>query len=336
MAATLPTTTRGEASDAGRARRVRPRQSEVSGPLGCAAVPSRRLLLRIGPIAAVTLMAAVCTMPLVPVGAATTQAAAIPPLSFLHVVTPASGPDLTPYLADAAGREVQLRGAAAVGMEDVAYPNADGGPAIFPVAPSAYDGRCPKASPLIPQPPLCEVQAPLSAFAQSTAPGSGDDFAQMRALGFDVVRLVLNWSQLEPTPGTYSATYLNRVVQVVGWARQQGIYVILDMHQDQYSPLHPPGQEGHRSVGLHSVRRWRRRARLGGAGRRQAGLRDVRDRRAEPGRVGLLLQLLAGRGREALRRVRHPGPACRTTTSAPWRLWRDGSRTPRPYWATSS
>ena len=74
-----------------------------------------------------------------------------------------------------------------------------------------------------------------AAFAQSIAPGSGDDFAQMRALGFDVVRLVLNWSQLEPTPGTYSATYLARVSQVVGWARQQGIYVILDMHQDQYS-----------------------------------------------------------------------------------------------------
>ncbi len=43
------------------------------------------------------------------------------------------------------------------------------------------------------------------------------------------------WSQLEPTAGNYSSTYLNRVAQVVGWARQQGIYVILDMHQDQYS-----------------------------------------------------------------------------------------------------
>jgi endoglycosylceramidase len=50
-----------------------------------------------------------------------------------------------------------------------------------------------------------------------------------------VVRLVLNWSQLEPTPGAYSKTYLARVAQVVSWARRQGIYVILDMHQDQYS-----------------------------------------------------------------------------------------------------
>jgi endoglycosylceramidase len=120
-------------------------------------------------------------------------------------------------------------------MQDVAYPNANGGPALFPVSPSAYDGKCPKASPLIPQPPLCGVQASQPAFAQSTAPASGDDFAQMRALGFDVVRLVLNWSQLEPRPGVYSATYLGRVAQVVAWARQQGTYVILDMHQDQYS-----------------------------------------------------------------------------------------------------
>jgi endoglycosylceramidase len=66
----------------------------------------------------------------------------------------------------------------------------------------------------------------------------------MRALGFDVVRLVLNWSQLEPKPGRYSATYLDRVAQVVGWARQQGIYVILDMHQDQYSRYIVPASKG--------------------------------------------------------------------------------------------
>jgi endoglycosylceramidase len=185
--------------------------------------------------------AATLVAPAIPAGA---SAPATLPLGFLHVVTPTSGSDRTAYLADAAGREVLLHGAAAVGMEDVAYPNADGGPAAFPVAPSAYDGTCPKASPLVPQPPLCEVQASLPAFAQSTAPASGDDFAQMRALGFDVVRLVLNWSQLEPTPGHYSATYLNRVAQVVGWARQQGIYVILDMHQDQYSRFILPAKKG--------------------------------------------------------------------------------------------
>jgi endoglycosylceramidase len=179
--------------------------------------------------------AAALVVPLTPTAAHAAVVPGIPPLTFLHVVTPAGGPDHTPYLADAAGREVLLHGAAAVGMEDVAYPGANGRPALFPVSASAYAGRCPKASPLIPQPPLCETQAAKPAYQQSIAPASGDDFAQMRALGFNVVRLVLNWSQLEPQPGVYSAAYLNRVSQVVGWARQQGIYLILDMHQDQFS-----------------------------------------------------------------------------------------------------
>jgi endoglycosylceramidase len=186
--------------------------------------------------AMVTLAIAALTVPTASGSPASAAAPALPPLTFLHVVTPGStDPDQTPYLADAAGREVLLHGAAAVGLQDVAYPNANGGPALFPVNPSAYDGRCPKASPLIPQPPLCEVQASSPSFQQSTAPAGGNDFAQMRELGFDVVRLVLNWSQLEPTAGTYASKYLRRVAQVVGWARQQGIYVILDMHQDQYS-----------------------------------------------------------------------------------------------------
>jgi len=161
----------------------------------------------------------------------------VPAVGFLHVVVPPTGggAGATPYLADAAGRQVLLHGVAVVGLQDVAYPGANGGPALFPVSPSAYDGRCPAPQPRIPQPPLCEVDAAKAAYGQSTAPGSGDDLAQMRALGFDVIRLVLNWSQLEPTPGRYSTTYLSRVAQVVGWARQQGIYVILDMHQDQYS-----------------------------------------------------------------------------------------------------
>jgi hypothetical protein len=175
---------------------------------------------------------------------ASPPAGTVAPLPYLHVVDPPTGSgDATPYLADTSGRQVLLHGAAVVGMEDVAYPNADGGPALFPVSARAYDGRCPAATARLPQPPLCEVQAAKPAYQQSTAPGSGDDLAQMRALGFNVIRLVLDWSQLEPKPGQYSAAYLQRVKQVVGWAGQQGIYVILDMHQDQYSRFIVPGKK---------------------------------------------------------------------------------------------
>ena len=86
------------------------------------------------------------------VAAAAGTAASPPAPTFLHVVTPSGGDDLTPYLADAAGRRILLRGVAAVGMQDVAYPGADGGPALFPVDPSAYDGRCPAAQARIPSP----------------------------------------------------------------------------------------------------------------------------------------------------------------------------------------
>jgi endoglycosylceramidase len=205
-------------------------------------------------IAAVLVTVAVAGLLAPAAGAAAVPSATpnVPGLGFLHVVTPSGGPNRTPYLADGSGRQVLLHGVNAVGMEDVAYPRANGRPALFPVSPSAYDARCPAPSALLPQPPLCEVQAARPAFDQSTAPASGDDFAQMRALGFDVVRLVLNWSQLEPTPGVYSGVYLARVAQVVGWARQQGISVILDMHQDQYSRYILPAAKGSAPAGCTS------------------------------------------------------------------------------------
>jgi Cellulase (glycosyl hydrolase family 5) len=157
----------------------------------------------------------------------------VPPLvGALHVVHP---PDATAYLADAEGRQVELRGVAVVGMEDIAYTGSGDGPPLYPTNPSDYQGRCPKTSPLGSQGPLCEVEASKPPADQSTAPGSDDDFAEIRSLGMNVVRLVIDWSELEPTPGHYSSEFLDRVAQVVGWARAQGISVILDMHEDQYS-----------------------------------------------------------------------------------------------------
>jgi hypothetical protein len=64
----------------------------------------------------------------------------------------------------------------------------------------------------------------------------------MRPLGYNLVRLTLSWSLLEPTltggvdqPGTASRTYVDRIAQVVAWAKAQGIYVLLDLHQDAWS-----------------------------------------------------------------------------------------------------
>lgn len=81
-----------------------------------------------------------------------------------------------------------------------------------------------------------------------------DDFRQMRALGLNNVRLLIAWSRLEPRPGQISASYLDTVAQAVRWASDEGIYVVLDMHQDAYSPfvkapdgtVCPPGAEPQR------------------------------------------------------------------------------------------
>jgi endoglycosylceramidase len=163
----------------------------------------------------------------------TTTSTVVPPLSgYLHVVHPSQG---TPYLADAEGRQVELRGVAVVGMEDIAYTGSGDGPPLYPTDPADYDGRCPRTSSLGSQGPVCEVEAPMAPGKQSTAPTSHDDLAEIRGLGMNVIRLVLDWSEIEPTPGRYSTEFLDRVAQVVGWARAQGISVILDMHEDQYS-----------------------------------------------------------------------------------------------------
>lgn len=53
--------------------------------------------------------------------------------------------------------------------------------------------------------------------------------------GFNVVRLTIFWEAIEPEPGIYNRSYLNRVKEMAENASEKGIYVILDMHQDLYS-----------------------------------------------------------------------------------------------------
>jgi endoglycosylceramidase len=172
-------------------------------------------------------------------GAAPVTAGAAP-LPYLHVVAPGpgsvSGPGGTanPYLADPSGRQVLLHGVDVVGLQDNFYAGGDGKPALYPDDSAAYDGKCPSDSSLEDEFPVCEVGAATGEWV-STAAGHENDVAQIRQQGFDVVRLALSWSLLEPTPGHYSATYLDRIAQFVAWSAQQGVYVILDMHQDQYS-----------------------------------------------------------------------------------------------------
>jgi endoglycosylceramidase len=173
----------------------------------------------------------------VPAAALPTVAGALPWLSVAHPAGQRA------QIVDPSGRTVILRGVNLVGLEDDVYTTPSGqepGPAPFwPIATADYDGTCPANSHDISEPPVCEVQAGLPEYQQSDLADSHNDLAQMRGLGFNFIRLPINWSQLEPTPGTYSAAYIDRIAQVVQWARQQGIYVLIDMHEDNYSRFTP-------------------------------------------------------------------------------------------------
>lgn len=167
-------------------------------------------------------------------------AALAPQLPWLHVQHTVGE---LPVIEDSAGRQVLLRGVDLVGLEDDFYLTGNGtepGTAPFwPISTAAYTGTCPANSHHIAEPPVCEVSAGQPEWQQSGSPGSLNDLAQMRALGFNVIRLPVNWSQLEPTPGLYNSGYIDRIAQVVGWAAGQGIYTVIDMHEDDYSRFTP-------------------------------------------------------------------------------------------------
>ncbi len=180
-------------------------------------------------------------------------------MPFLHVVHNAGQ---LPYIADAYGRQVILRGVNSEGLEDEAWrSDANTKPMFYPTDPAAYLGKCPANSNEVAA-PLCEVDAGKGRYAQSSAVTSQNDFAQMRQRGLNFVRLALSWSQLEPEPGNYKTAYLEQVAQVVAWAKEQGVYVLLDMHQDQFSrsiqadPAKPCGQGTDPSGGFDGAPAW--------------------------------------------------------------------------------
>ncbi len=66
-------------------------------------------------------------------------------------------------------------------------------------------------------------------------------FADLRDWGFNVIRLGVFWDGLEPELGMYDEAYLKRIDQQIAWAKEHGLYVFLDMHQDLYSVLYSDG-----------------------------------------------------------------------------------------------
>jgi endoglycosylceramidase len=133
-------------------------------------------------------------------------------LPWLHVAHPSGG---IPYIADDQRRMVLLHGAIPASLLEFG----PGTSPLNPIDPSAYvQNACPMSVAHSGYPPLCE-----------------SDLASMADLGFNSIRLPLSWSVLEPQRGQFNSTYLDHIAQIVDWARDLRMYVIVDMHQNAYS-----------------------------------------------------------------------------------------------------
>lgn len=64
----------------------------------------------------------------------------------------------------------------------------------------------------------------------------GDVRAEKDRLDSNAVRLLIFWSKVEPRPGVYDESYLDQVAERVSWYRNNGMRVVLDMHQDLWGP----------------------------------------------------------------------------------------------------
>lgn len=70
------------------------------------------------------------------------------------------------------------------------------------------------------------------------APLDATDAGLMQAAGFDVVRLPIAWSRLEPHRGDFDAKYLDTIARAVALLNAHGLYVVLDMHSLGFSPAY--------------------------------------------------------------------------------------------------
>ena len=78
----------------------------------------------------------------------------------------------------------------------------------------------------------------------TTYPFTEEDADMVAAMGWNMVRLLLSWSRVEPSPGEYDEAYLDEIAVSVGMLRERGIYTLIDLHQDAWGPslVAPPDQ----------------------------------------------------------------------------------------------
>jgi endoglycosylceramidase len=114
------------------------------------------------------------------------------------------------------------------------------------------------------------------------------DAARMQALGFNLLRLPISWSALEPERGRYDDAYLDRIAAVTRLCGRRGILVLIDFHQDAFS----------KEIGEDGAPRWVLDLLLGPGGYPYLGgpLTDLLARRLSPAARDAFRGLFANRG----------------------------------------
>lgn len=69
------------------------------------------------------------------------------------------------------------------------------------------------------------------------------DYQRMREWGFNCVRQLIIWAAIEPECGVYNDQYLKGIDERIAWAKEAGLNVMLDMHQDLWGEG-VPGADG--------------------------------------------------------------------------------------------
>jgi endoglycosylceramidase len=184
-----------------------------------------------------------------PVGPSTTTTTAPQ-----HVVNQPNLNALTPHVVALHGSGVQYQFSSAVSSREIdpnvaSYLSSPGGPYLYDA-----NGRVV----LLHGVNVVYKHAPYIAYPDPGEPWnfSATDAAKMQRLGFNVVRLGIEWQALEPgsggpnqpqvcTPGApgnahewnkaVAEAYLNHVAATVNLLSRYGIYTLLDMHQDVYN-----------------------------------------------------------------------------------------------------
>lgn len=65
----------------------------------------------------------------------------------------------------------------------------------------------------------------------------------VKAAGFNAIRVPVTWSEHMSADGTIDAAWMNRVKEVVDYAYNDGLYVIVNIHHDDYTWLTPSSEK---------------------------------------------------------------------------------------------